>query len=153
LERDVVPKLIVLFCGDEHAATSLAEQAATGAKGFRFMEVDVRSAGGGSGGKRLESAAQLRDYDGVLLAYAASDELPAELRAIVDELASGEPLPNTVFGVTGDSGSALEAVGRLGGIIVLQPRGADAAERAGKLGARLAKVVGWVRHGIGHEHQ
>jgi hypothetical protein len=150
-----VPKLIVLFHGDDQAAASLAESAAAGAKAVRFTEVDIRSATGtatGTGGpqKRIESAAQLRDYDGVLLAY-AGDEAPAEAMATLAELANGEPMPNTVFGVTGVDAAALQAVARLGGIIVSQPRGADGDESARQLGARMAKVIGWVRHALGHE--
>ncbi|MDB4876543.1 MAG: hypothetical protein JWM41_2989 [Gemmatimonadetes bacterium] len=146
-----MPKLIVLFHGDDQAAASLAESAAAGAKAVRFTEVDIRSATATGGPpKRIESAAQLREYDGVLLAY-AGDEAPAEARATLAELANGEPMPNTVFGVTGVDAAALQAVAQLGGIIVSQPRGADGNESARQLGARMAKVIGWVRHALGHE--
>jgi hypothetical protein len=145
-----VPKLIVLFHGDDRAAASQAESAAVGAKGIRFTEVDIRSVGQSGVQKTLESTAQLREYDGVLFAH-SDDAMPMGLMPVLDELSAGGQLPNTVFGLTGVGANALQAVARMGGIIVSEPAGADANERAQKLGARMAKVVGWVRHALGHE--
>lgn len=145
-----MPKLIVLFQSEDKAAASLAENAAAGAKGVRFTEVEIRSVGSGDGHKVLESPSNLRDYDGVLFVH-SGDELPEEAHAQLAELASGGQLPNTVFGLTGMNANALQSVARTGGIIVSEQAGSDAADRAHKLGARMAKVVGWVRHALGHE--
>ena len=148
-----MPKLIVLFDGRDEAARMLAKNAADGAAQVRFTEVDVRSIGGTDGArgdKTLESASHVGGYDGVLLAVAKS-EIPPELAAAVGELASGGQLPNMVLGVTGTGAAALEQLARIGGIIVSEPAGTDPEERARKLAARMAKVIGWVRHALSHE--
>ncbi len=145
-----MPKLIVLFHTGDEAATSLAESAATGAKEVRFTEVEIRSVGQAGAHKGLESADHLREYDGVLLAH-SGETLPAAFLPVLGELTSSGQLPNAVFGLTGVDANALHLVARSGGIIVSEQAGADANERARKLGARMAKVVGWVRHALGHE--
>ena len=145
-----MPKLIVLFDGGDESARTLAESAAAGAMEIRFAEVDVRSVGDARGHAPLESAAQLRDYDGVLIALSGA-ELPRAMAASVGELTSGGQLPNMVIGLTGMGANALQSVARLGGIIVSEPFDGDAGARARKLGARTAKVMGWVRHALGHE--
>jgi hypothetical protein len=150
LERDAMPKVIVLYAATDSTAASIAAAAAAGASEIRFTEVDVRAVGGTSGRETLESASQLAAYDGVLLALSGS-ELPSEVAAAVAELASAGQLPNMVLGVTGTGAKALESTARVGGIIVAEPGGADAADRARRLGARVAKVVGWVRHALSHE--
>ena len=145
-----MPKLIVLFDGRDEAAAMVAKSAAGGASEVRFAEVDVRAVGGSDEHKVLAGASQLGSYDGVLLALSDS-ELPSEVAALLGELASGGQLPNKVFGLTGSCANALQRVARVGGIIVSEPVGADATERARKLGARMAKVIGWVHHALGHE--
>jgi hypothetical protein len=150
LENDTVPKLIVLFDGHDEAAAMLAKSAAVGAGEVRFAEVDVRAVGASGEHKELAGASQLGSYDGVLLALSGS-ELPAGVAALLGELASGGQLPNMVFGLTGTAANALQQVARVGGIIVSEPIGADATDRARKLGARMAKVTGWVHHALGHE--
>ena len=156
-----MPKVIVLFFGAESPGVTLAEAAAEGAKGVRFTEVDVRSGGPHQATterphKRLESAAQLREFDGVILACPAAGDIPSELNALLDELerTSLGALTNTVFGIMGGENTPLAGrVMRLGGILVAEPSGAvDPEVRAMRLGARVATVVGWVRHALSHEH-
>jgi hypothetical protein len=151
LENNAVPKLIVLFHGEERAAGALAEHAAAGARSIRFTEVDVRALGPSAGERKvIESTEQLRDYDGVLLVNA--DGSPSSsVRTLMAEMASADQLPNMVFGVIGGGSVALDAVAKVGGIIVSELRGANANERAERLGARMAKVIGWVRHVLKHE--
>lgn len=156
-----MPKVIVLFFGAESPAVTLAEAAADGAKGIRFSEVAVRSGGSHQATTtrphaRLESAAQIREVDGVILACPAAGDIPSELSALLDELerSSAGALTNTVFGIVGGENTTLAArVLRLGGILVAEPTGVDDPQiRAKRLGARLATVVGWVRHALNHEH-
>ena len=155
-----MPKLIVLFYGAESPASSLAEAAAHGAGHVRFTEVDLRAGGAHEAGTekrypRLSSASSLADYAGVLIACPVAGEIPDDLDRLLAEL---ERLPdrtflNTVFGVSGGENTVLLGrVARLGGIIVAEPRGAaDPEARARALGERVAKVVSWVRHSLGHE--
>ena len=159
-----MPKLIVLFFGGESPAVMLAEAATEGAKGVRFTEVDLRSGGPHEAmtarrHKTLESTAQIRDYDGVILASPAG-EIPVELIALLDELERSSSTPtnaltNTVFGIVGGDNTTLAGrVVRLGGLLVSDAGDAiDPQARAFRLGARVATVVGWVRHALSHEHE
>jgi hypothetical protein len=156
-----MPKVIVLFFGAESPGVTLAEAAAEGAKGVRFTEVDVRSGGPHQATterrhKRLESAAQLREFDGVIIACPAAGDIPSELNVLLDELerASLGALTNTVFGIMGGENTPLAGrVMRVGGIVVAEPSAAvDPEVRAMRLGARVATVVGWVKHALSHEH-
>jgi hypothetical protein len=158
---DIMPKLIVLFFGAESPAVTLAETATEGAKVVRFTEVDLRSGGAHQATterphKRLESPAQIRDFDGVIIACQAAGDIPSDLSMLLDEL-EGSPLgalTNTVFGIIGGENTPLAGrVMRLGGILVAEPPGAtDPEVRAARLGARVATVAGWVRHALSHEH-
>jgi hypothetical protein len=156
-----MPKVIVLFFGAESPAVTLAEAAADGAKEVRFSEVAVRSGGPHQATTarrhaRLESAAHIRDFDGVILACPAAGDIPSELEALLGELerSAAGAFTNTVFGVAGGENTTLAAqVLRLGGILVSEATGvADPELRAKRLGARVATVVGWVRHALSHEH-
>lgn len=156
-----MPKVIVLFFGAERSAVTLAEAAVEGATGVRFTEVEVRSgalhqATTTQRHKRLESPSQLRDFDGVVLACPSVGGAPSELTAMLDELerSSTGGFTNTVFGIAGGENTALAGrVMRLGGIVVAElAEAADPEVRAMRLGARVATVVGWVRHALSHEH-
>jgi len=156
-----MPKLIVLFYGAETPAVALAEAAAEGAQRVRFTEVDVRAGAGHpettvTRHERLDSATQIQDYDGVIVACPAAGEPPAALTRMLDEI-EAEPeavFADAVFGVAGgDAAGILGRVARLGGVIVAESRGADdPEERARRLGERVATVAGWVRHARSHEH-
>jgi hypothetical protein len=155
-----MPKLIVLFYGAETPASSLAEAAAHGAGHVRFTEVDLRAggaheAGTGKGYPRLSSSSALTDYAGILIACPAVGEIPDDLDRLLAELecSPDRTFLNTVFGVSGgDNTVLLGRVARLGGIVVAEPRGlSDPEARARTLGERVAKVVSWVRHSLGHE--
>jgi len=157
-----MPKLIVLFFGAESPGVTLAEAVAEGAKGVRFTEVDVRSGAPHQAStehryKRLESPAQLRDFDGVVLACPAAGDVPSDLSALLDALErpASAGFTNTVFGIAGGENTGLPGrVMRLGGILVAEPSGADDPEVRGmRLGARVATVVSWVRHALSHEHE
>jgi len=157
-----MPRLIVLFYGVESPAATLAEAAADGASSVRYTEVDLRAgskheATTGRHYKVLDSAEQLLDYDGVLLAAPAAGDVPSELDALLDDLdrhAVRDAFENTVFGVLGGENTVLLGrVARLGGIIVSEPRGVDDPEsRAKGAGKRAARVVEWVRHSLSHTH-
>ena len=155
-----MPKLIVLFYGAETPAVALAEAAAEGAQRVRFTEVDIRAGAGhpettATRHKRLASAAEIRDYDGVILACPAAGDPPAALRRMLDALdrEAVDAFADRVFGVAGAENTVLLGhVARLGGIIVAEPRGEnDPEERARRLGGKVATVVGWVRHALSHE--
>lgn len=157
-----MPKLLVLFYGAESPASTLAEAAADGATSVRFTEVDVRAGSArqpeaGRRFKALDSADQLKEYDGIVVSAPAVGEVPTELDAMLDTLERHEApdaFANTVFAVLGGENTVLLGrVSRLGGIIVSEARGVDDPEtRARGTGKRAAKVVEWVRHALSHEH-
>ena len=156
-----MPKLVVLYFGAESPAAALADAAADGANTVRFTEVDVRVGEAHSQPtrarhRRLESAAGLEEYAGILISCEAAAEIPTALDGLLRELerTPAATFANTVFGVAGGENTVLLGrVAGLGGIIVGEPRGAaDPEERARQLGARVARVVGWVAHALGHEH-
>src|SRR5712671_5591495 len=103
-----MPKVIVLFFGAESSAVLLADGAAEGAKGVRFTEVELRSgtthhSTTGRQHRQLESAALIREFDGVILACPLVGEIPSDLSKLLDELESWSQgaLTNTVFGIIG----------------------------------------------------
>ena len=140
---------------------TLAAAAADGAREVRFTEVDLRAVHGtaarpSSALETFNDAERLADYDGVILCV-DGDVAPLEsgdvfLRRLADTDAVNT-LANTVFALVGPGGSLVQRVMALGGIIVSGPRGIDGdTMRARAHGARVAKIVGWVRHALGHEH-
>ena len=150
-----MPKLLVLFAGSDPAASALADAAAEGARGVRFMEVDVRAVGGpGEGGRReVESAEVVAGYDGIVVAGAGD-----ECDALLLELGSrprAELEQKIGAGVTA-GGEALPAVtamlARVGLVIVPQEGGGEAEDRARRVGRRVAEVVGWAVHMRSHQH-
>ena len=156
-----MPKLLVLYVGAESPAAALADAAAQGANSVRFTEVDVRVGEAHSQPtrgrhSRLESSAALAAYAGIVIACEAAAEIPDSLDALFRDLerTPAETFANTVFGVAGGENTVLPGrVAALGGIVVGEPRGAaDPELRARELGARVAKVTGWVAHALGHEH-
>jgi hypothetical protein len=161
LENDAMPKVMVVFFGAESPAVSLAEAAADGARAVRFTEVDLRAGPGHNettqhAHRRLESPGALHGYDGIVIACPALGEIPDALSRLFDDLETtgGATFKDTVFGVTGgERTTLLGRVSRLGGIMIGEPQGAaDPEARAEQLGARVAKVAGWVRHALSHEH-
>lgn len=156
-----MPKVLVLYFGAEGPSASLADAAADGASAVRFTEVDVRSGEAHSQPTharhaRLHSPAALSDYAGIVIACEAAAEVPDGLNVLLRDLerTPSDTFANCVFGVVGGENTVLMGrVASLGGIIVGEPRGAtDPEGRARQLGARVAKVVGWVAHALSHEH-
>jgi hypothetical protein len=161
LENDVMPKVLVLFAGAESLAASLAENVAAAARSVRFTEVDIRAAAASqattdSRHKVLESPEAVEQYDGVVVVVGSTGNVPSAITSLLDtwDRTSEGTFANTVFAVTGSENALLlERIAQLGGIIVTEARGAaDAGERARRHGARVAKIVEWVRHALGHEH-
>jgi hypothetical protein len=151
-----VPKLLVVFSSQDAYAAKLADVVGHGAKHVRFTEVDVRAVADAEADvndrKRLASFEALREYDGVVLVGPGPESPGHELGRLLAFIANGEPMANTVFGIAGEeNGELLSAVARSGGLLVGQARGADAERRGRQLGERVAKVIGWVRHALGHE--
>ena len=156
-----MPKLLVLYFGAESPAAALADAAAEGANTVRFTEVDVRVGEAHSQPTRrrhraLESSDETGEYAGIVIACEAAAEMPAALDGLLREMEAtpDETFLNTVFGAAGGENTVLLGrVASLGGIIVGEPRGAaDPEIRARQLGERVARVVGWVAHALGHEH-
>jgi hypothetical protein len=151
-----VPKLLVVFSSVDSYAARLADIVAEGARQVRFTEVDVRAVaeapGDTSDRRRLASPDALRDYDGVVLVGPGPESTGHELGGVLQSLERGAPLPDTVFAIAGEENAEmLAAVARTGGLMVGQPRAADAEARARAHGARVAKLIGWVRHALAHE--
>lgn len=127
---------MVVFVGDETMAE--AEAAAAGAKSVRFTEVEIRAAQATtSRHKPLDASASAPDGIVFVANDASSSPSLSALAPLVGE--------NTVLASVGARAIASEAASR-GGIVVSTNDG-----DAGKLGARVAKVAGWVRHALGHE--
>lgn len=148
LENDVMPKVLVLVAGDSDSSKSLAESVRDGAAEVRFTEVDVRRV-------TSREATDLRDYDGIVVVGSGRDVSPA-LASLIEpgDLTDATAFRNTVLASAGfDGGAILERLARLGGIIVAE-RPSDLAPdaRAVLVGTRVAKVAGWVRHALSHEH-
>jgi hypothetical protein len=136
IEGESMPKLLVL-CEEESGVTKmLADAAASGARGVRFMEVDVRTA---------VSLAPAREYDAILFATGGVPSVAID--RTIAELASAGDTSNTVFAAVGVGAPAVIARCVEAGGIVAAVRGGDAKAT----GVRAAKVAGWVRHGLGHE--
>jgi hypothetical protein len=150
-----MPKVLALFFGADNSAAVIAQAVADGARRVRFVEADVRTTGSGdSTHKRVASAHAVSHYDGVVV-IAPEDAMGSELATLLDELQREPRVENMVFGLAGATPELIERVARLGAIVagVSQPSHAaqGAVERASALGARVAKVAGWVRHALGHE--
>jgi hypothetical protein len=138
-----VPKVIVLFFGAESSGAESAGAAADGAKAVRFTEVDVRAGAEMATGHPSLTPTAVAEYDGMIL-IAGPGAVPPTLAQMLAELERAGSSENMVVGVAGENTLVLEAVARLGGIIVT-------AESAKRVGERVAKVAAWVRHGLGHE--
>ena len=130
-----MPKVTVVFIGDEMAAE--AEAAAAGAKSVRFTEVEVRAAQATT--RRYKPLDGGSASDGFL--FVANEGSAAESLSVLAGLVN----ENTVLASAGPRAMATEVASR-GGIVVSVAAGDVAA-----LGARVAKVAGWVRHALGHE--
>jgi hypothetical protein len=156
-EKTIVPKLLVLFEADTTAAVAvaaaaLAEAAATGARGVRFMEVDIRTLGGQAERfRQLESTASATEYDGILFVAPKLEGSPA-ITGMLTELAALADTSHTVFAAVGAGAPTLlaQSVAHAGIFATIRPTGDDASN-AGATGAKAAKLVGWVRHALGHE--
>lgn len=146
-----MPKLLVVYQVDDRLAESLAESAADGARGVRFMEVDQRVTGGeASRPKPLGPPRNALEYDGIVLV--ASDRGEAAMTALLGEIGESGATNDVVFAAVGAGAPALLArCARQGGIIAAVRDDGDEAVHAKATGARAAKVVGWVRHALGHE--
>jgi hypothetical protein len=154
-----MPKLIVLLFGSDATAKTLADALAEGAKGIRFTEVDVRAGERGESPasrlKPLDAVSDLAAYDGIAISCGESAEMLDGMTALLDDLVVAVPakaLMNTIFAITGGNASHLARLAQLGGIVVAEPRGFnDPVARAKAHGARVAKVIEWVRHALSHE--
>jgi hypothetical protein len=164
-----MPKLLVLFQSSSTDVVRLAEAAAEGARSVRFAEVDLRhlpvSEGGavsdatGRAHHPLQSADDVRQYDGLMLAVGESGE------TMVGALGRfGGSLANKVGSViTPATGADRRAVlwSVLGpmadrGMILVPAPFADESpvseESIRGLGKRVAEVIGWVTHARSHHH-
>jgi hypothetical protein len=143
-----MPKVLVLFAGDDGTAALLAKDVSTAAKAVRFTELDLRSVAD-------QTAERLEAYDGVVI-VGSGDELPAALDTLLAawECEDAPGFENTVFAAVGFANAMiLERVARLGGIVVTsRRRELDPSAHAAFVGRKVAKVTEWVRHALSHEH-
>lgn len=143
-----MPKVLILVAGDGDSSKSLAESVRDGAAAVRFTEVDVRAA-------ESREAADLRDYDAIVVVGSGRDVSPALATLIeLGALGDANAFTNTVLASAGfDDGVMLDRLARLGGIIVAERASELAPDARAKLvGTRVAKVAEWVRHALSHEH-
>lgn len=149
-------KVLVLVVGDENASSSIVDAVSAGANSVRFTEVDVRRAPthdrAATSSRRapIESAADLAQADGVVLVV-SDDSSASDVRALLHDATHASSLEHVVFAIAPDSPATLAAVAAAGGIVVTEAAHGTPAERATRLGRRVAKLGGWVRHGLGHE--
>lgn len=150
-----MPKLLVLYEGRSPALAALAALAdavAEGARGVRFTEVEVRRVGGSTDPgdtphQPFDPSVRIEAHDAIVLgADADVAPLDAALAAIArahlhDPVGAAFTLPG------GDPWPLLQALGPRFLVVPPRPDG-DAA----KLGARVATVMGWVRHVKAHHH-
>ena len=147
-ELEVMPKVLVLVAGDSDSSKSIAQSVREGAVAVRFTEVDIRPT-------ESYDAADLRDYDGIVVVGSGRNVSPAFATLIASgDVTDANAFTNTVMASAGfDDGAILDRLASLGGIIVAErPSGLAADARAKLIGARVAKVAEWVRHALSHEH-
>jgi hypothetical protein len=144
-----MPKVIVLFFGDENSA-AVASAVVAGAKSVRFTEVELRSGAETKVRQSLTDDGQtIAAFDGVVIVSLAN-RIDPELDELLDVWERRDVVRNVVFGTIG-APELLNRMAQLGGLLVTQRPLPDRAENAAALGARVAKVAGWVRHALGHE--
>ena len=145
LENDVMPKVLILVVGDSESSKALAKCVGDGAAAVRFTEVDIRAVESRAGG-------DFSDYDGIVVA-SAEGGVSSALARLVDASESSDFANTVIASAVFDDGGVLEQLARLGGIIVAE-RPSDLAPeaRARLVGKRVAKVTGWVRHALSHDH-
>jgi hypothetical protein len=168
-----VPKLIVLFFGSDSSIVRAAEAAAAGATSVRFTEVDLRSArSSDTRHKRLDSADVLPSYHGIVFVAGPQDSSgtepgsvggPSDALQLDDALRTVARAPNAsdlVLGLVGGSREDLIRLAQVGAVVIgsgdspvdVESVATQAGlDRAHAMGSRVAKVMGWVRHGLGHE--
>jgi hypothetical protein len=148
LESCVVPSVMVLVLGKDSSLSRVADAVVAGAKGVRFTEVVVRAMEPSVFRYRqLDAETSVRSFDGIVV-------VAPESEASSDALAVGTgraPLTNTVVASASADASLSAALVATGGIVVSAPKAESAEEYARAIGARVAKVAGWVRHSLGHE--
>jgi hypothetical protein len=149
VESYIVPSVVVLVLGNDSSLTAVADAVVAGAKSVRFTEVSARAmVPDVFRYRRLEDDATLASYDGIVVVAPNDDAiaLPATLKRLPEHAAS----VNTVMGCIG-GGPALVAEMLDAGGIVVGSEGPSIDATARSLGARVARVAGWVRHAAGHE--
>jgi hypothetical protein len=158
LENNVMAKVLVLFDNRDHRGEQLAELAAQGAKRVRFAEVDVRAVGDDREDsmrrKHIESADEVAQYDGVIVA-ASDHDVPGAIDTLLATLerSNERGFVDRVFGSIGGGNWLNQRLAAGGGIVIGTRSGAAEPEaQAGATGERVAKVAEWVRHALSHEH-
>jgi hypothetical protein len=151
----IVSKVMVLVFGDEDASSSIIDAVIAGANSVRFTEAEVRRApvpddAVSSRRASLASAADLANADGVVLVV-VGDASASDVRALLHDAAHASSLEHVVFAVAPDAPATVAALAATSAIIVTDAAGGTPAERATRLGRRVARLSGWVRHGLGHE--
>jgi len=145
---EVMPKVLVLVANDSDSSKSIAQSVREGAAAVRFTEVDIRAT-------ESYDAADLRDYDGIVVVGSGREVSPAFATLFSSgDLTDGNAFANTVMASAGfDDGVFLERLASFGGIIVAdRPSELTPDARAKLVGTRVAKVAEWVRHALSHEH-
>ena len=151
-----MPKVLVLFDNADQNADGLAELVSAGAKTVRFTEVDVRVLGEpsvSSRRRRLESADEIEQYDGVIVVGSDPGISPAfdSLLGALGRRGTAE-FDDRVFAAVPASSATRQRLSDVGGIIVgVRAGAADAESEARKTGERVARVTEWVRHALSHE--
>ena len=143
-----MPKVMVLFLGDDRTV-AVADAVVAGAKSVRFTEVESRTLTAAEKYKLLDPAEPLGETDGIVLVSAGVGD-SASLEKIVHGLSHNAHVRDLVVGVVGEA-SMVSRVSSTGAIVIGQRSGSETTDEARALGQRVAKVAGWVRHGLGHE--
>jgi len=161
-----MPKLYILFDGADRPSATQLDALARGAKSVRFTEVEIRRnppvtdapASEAVDKESLEpEIAKYRVLDSIEK-LTESDALVAivgerGVRPLAETLARAGALTDVVGAVVASTGPAEHVARELASAMVgrgmILISGSDDPET---VGARAAKVAGWVRHAKGHEH-
>ena len=159
-----MPKILILIAGQP---TAIVNAVADGARSVRFSEVELRRVDQPERATAtgivptLAGVDEIVPYDALIVATSPEGALALRLAEVLEQAAAGAPRSawenkvGAAFaaepgGTPVNVWPALRTLGDLG-MLVVSP-GSDDADTARALGARVAKVVGWVTHARSHHH-
>lgn len=143
--------VMVLVLGKDASLANVADAVVAGAKSVRFTEVMTRAVEPDVFRYRLLDAGEsLSSCDGIVVVASGADST-ASASAVLGRLSLDRARVDTVLAHVGGVTSLAAELIATGGIVV-SSTAESSDERAWATGERVARVAGWVRHALGHEH-